>query len=81
MSTMRSSFRRASRRPSQPPEFYARMLGFSIRSARLMDGRSLEELAPLARSWSGWRSRPVRFPPPGSWSSGWPSCSAWALNG
>jgi len=48
MSIMRSSSRRASRRPSQPPEFYARMLGFSIRAARLMDGRPLEELAPLA---------------------------------
>jgi len=49
MSTMRSSSpRRASRRPSQPPEFYARLLGSSIRAARLMDGRPLEELAPLA---------------------------------
>ena len=48
MSTMRSPSRRASRRYSQPPEFYARLLGSSIRAARLLDGRPLEELAPQA---------------------------------
>ena len=48
MSTMRSSSRRAFRRPSQPPEFYAQLLGSSIRAARLLDGRPLEELAPQA---------------------------------
>jgi len=48
MRTMRSLSYPVPRRYSQPPEFYARLLGGQIRALRLMDGRPLEELAPQA---------------------------------
>ena len=48
MSMNRSSLHLAPRRSTPSPLLCARLLGEHIRSARLRDGRPLEEIAPMA---------------------------------